>query len=299
MATVFFKLEDEAHEIELFLEQSPKTLAKLLATLPAQIDIHCAKIAGQHIFWHAPFVSELEQATDILTLPAGTFLYWPERQFLELIYGELQAEKAQVCVLGQLKGDIDWLKSYGARVVRQHGTKILTAHLLKGEGCDKLIPAPVTPQSPDLAWLCEERQQIWRAPPTEFFTLFERRGLMLPYGPLAMAEGELRKLHELLWRWRAAAATLDSPSRAQIFMFLIEAFTARIDGFFGLTQCAGVLTKAAKFYAKPELQEQVLEELILYTGRAAAWLDAYIPWHSLNEICLATLKQQGITKPQS
>jgi len=294
MASLIFRLDSQDYEIELFPHKSPKTLGKLLATLPANLDIHCAKIAGQHIFWHAPFVSDLEQAQDILALPAGTFLYWPERQFLELIYGELQAEKAQVCVLGQLKGDIGWLKDYGAKVIRQHGTKILHARLLEGEGCDGLVTAPSIQPAPELAWLREERKKIWQEPPAELFTLMKRRGLMLPYGPLAMAEGELRKLHELLWHLRATHCNIDTLTRGQIVPFLITAFNARIDGFCGLSQCGHVLEKAANLFCNPALQEEVLEELVLILGRTAAWLDAYIPWYALNETCLASLKGQGI-----
>jgi len=299
MASLIFKLGSQDHEIELSPEKAPKTLAKLLATLPADLDIHCAKIAGQHIFWHAPFISDLEQAHDILCLPAGSFLYWPERQFLELIYGELQAEKAQVCVLGQMKGDIAWLKEYGAKVVKQHGTKILHAQLLKGIDCEGLREDPSSPPAPEIAWLREERQKIWRNPPAELLSLMCRRGLMLPYGPLAMAEGELRKLHELLWRLRTTSQkngvrTIDPLTRADIVPFLIEAFHARIDGFCGLSHCGQVLSAAADLFAKTQQQDELLEELVLYTGRAAAWCDAYIPWHALNEQCLSSLKGQGI-----
>jgi len=294
MASLFFLLDGQSHEIELFPDYAPKTLGKLLQHLPLEIDIHCAKIAGQHIFWHAPFVSDLEQAQDIHALPAGTFLYWPERQFLELIYGELQAEEAQVCVLGKLKGDISWLKTYGMQVLQNHGRQILSAQLIKGDGCEMFSVETPQPSSPELAWLRLERQKVWSAPPEELFILMRRRGMMLPYGPLAMVEGELRKLHELLWRLAHRADAMDVDSRAQSLLFLIEAFNARIDGFCGLAHCGQVLSKAAKFMVQAGLENELLEELILYTGRFAAWADAYIPWNSLNEVCLASLKEQGI-----
>lgn len=294
MATIYFKLDGTKHEIELFPDSAPQTIGKLLATLPAKLDIHCAKIAGQHIFWHAPIVIDIERAQDILTLPAGTFLYWPERQFLELIYGELQAEEAQVSVLGRLTGDIQWLKDYGRKVVKQHGHGLLTAELLEGEGCKNLVIEERQVSSPGLSALRSSRKEIWAAPPEEMFTLMNRTGMMLPYGPLAMAEGEFRKLHELLWRLRNEKYGVGSTDLATVVPFLIDSFNARIDGFCALHQCGDVLDRSKTLFADPETASGALEEIVMFTGRAAAWLDAFIPWSDLNDATLRSLGEQGV-----
>lgn len=294
MPSIFFKLDGVEHEIELYPDLAPQTIGKLVANLPANIDIHCAKIAGQHIFWHAPVVADIEKAQDILTLPPGTFLYWPERQFLELIYGELQAEKAQVSVLGRLKGDIGWLKDYGRYVVENHGHGLLTAELRAGEGCDELARPEKHVTSPGLLALRKARKEIWAAPPEEMFVLMRRTGMMLPYGPLAMAEGEFRKLHELLWRLRHERFGISAAQRADVIAFLIDAFNARIDGFCGLHGAGVVLDSAKSLFANDEIASDSLEELILYTGRAAAWLDAFIPWMALNAETLSSLGGQGV-----
>lgn len=294
MASLFFKLDGKAHEIALFPELAPRTIGKLISTLPATLDIHCAKIAGQHIFWHAPVVADIEKAQDILTLPAGTFLYWPERQFLELIYGELQAEKAQVSVLGRLTGDIGWLKEYGHHVVQNHGRGLMRAELVIGEGCEPLAIAEEEAASPAVEALRAARRQMWAGPPEEMYGLMRRSGMMLPYGPLAMAEGELRKLHELLWRLRSGAYGISTDRRAEVAGFLIDAFNARIDGFCALHGCGAVLDDAKPLLSDAATAPQGLEELILYTGRAAAWLDAHIPWNALNEATLASLVEQGV-----
>jgi len=294
MPSIFFKLDGTEHEIELYPDLAPQTIGKLIANLPAKIDIHCAKIAGQHIFWHAPVVADIEKAQDILTLPPGTFLYWPERQFLELIYGELQAEKAQVSVLGRLKGDIGWLKEYGRYVVENHGRGLLTAELRAGEGCDDLARPDKPVASPGLLTLRKARKQIWTAPPEEMFVLMRRTGMMLPYGPLAMAEGEFRKLHELLWRLRDQRFGISAAQRADVVTFLIDAFHARIDGFCGLHGAGIVLESAKGLFADADIASDALEEIILYTGRAAAWLDAFIPWMALNAETLDSLHGQGV-----
>ena len=294
MPTLFFKLEGQSHEIELYPELAPQTIGKLIANLPAKLDIHCAKIAGQHIFWHAPVVTDIEKAQDILTLPAGTFLYWPERQFLELIYGELQAEKAQVSVLGKLTGDIAWLKDYGRRVVQTHGHGILSAELTTGEDCESLVIPEKSLEAPGLKVLRNARKAMWQAPPDEMFVLMRRSGMMLPYGPLAMAEGEFRKLHELLWRMRTDSYGVSREALGSVGAFLIDAFNARIDGFCALHECGKVLDNAKPLLADPETASDALEELVLFTGRAAAWLDGYIPWHDLNDATLKSMSEQGV-----
>ncbi|MFD1199910.1 hypothetical protein ACFQ3K_16560 [Brucella gallinifaecis] len=295
MTSIYFRFEGQDHEIELATEHSPLAIGKLLASMPSSVDIHCAKIAGQHIFWHAPFLADVEKATDILTLPAGTFLYWPERQFLELIYGDLQAEKAQVSVLGRLTGDIEWLREMGRRVVEDHGKQIIRAELIPTEEAKALATAEDAAVSEGLSILRAARQDVWEKEPEDVAVLLNRSGMMLPYGPLAMAEGELRKLHELLWRLRSGTTYYAGEQKSDLAIFLIDAFVARIDGFCGMVGCGAILENACQLLRdEPEYQAEILDELVLYTGRVAAWLDLYIPWNSLNEVVLQTLELQGL-----
>ncbi|MBO1326110.1 hypothetical protein K2X14_09895 [Acetobacter sp. TBRC 12305] len=293
MPSIYFRLDDTRHEIELFTDRAPRTLGKLLATLPAKLDIHCAKIAGQHIFWHAPLVEDAEQDADILTLKPGSFLYWPERQFLELIYGELQAEDARVTLLGQLRGDIGWLRTYGQQVIAQHGHRVLDAWLEADE--NTALSTPALPVALSLQKLQTARKAIWQAPPVEFMELAQREGLMLPFGPLAMAEGEFRKLHELLWRLRVEWQKLSPGEGTTILRFLIDAFNARIAGFCHLHESAAVLEEARQHAAEMDIFPLLLDELILYCGRAAAWLDTFIPWNDLNEVTRTILTARKAT----
>lgn len=286
--TLLFSHNGVAHEIELRPDLAPNTLAKLLASLPARLDIHCAKIAGQHIFWHAPFVAELESSIDIMTLPAGTFLYWPERQFLELIYGELQAEKASVSVLGQLKGDLGWLKELGRNLVLSHGREITWASLDFAPG-SHAVPAPEAPlEHPGLRALHSARKAAWAEEPADVQRLLARRGMMLPFGPLAMAEGELRKAHELLWRLWNGSSGLPAEQVPGVACFLLQAFIDRVDGFCAMHETGAVLHLIIDLLRDTSAPlTRVLEEAVLYTGRMAAWLDLYIAWNDCNEQTLA------------
>ena len=87
---------------------------------------------------------------------------------------------------------------------------------------------------------------------------------------------------------------ISAAQRADVVAFLIDAFHARIDGFCGLHGAGAVLESAKSLFADAEIASDALEELILYTGRAAAWLDAFIPWMALNAETLNSLEGQGV-----
>lgn len=299
-----FTFEGHRHEIALNGAGAPATIAQLLEHVPARIDLHCAKIAGRHILWHAPFIATLEKGQDVVTVPPGTFLYWPERQFLELTYGELQAESAQITVLGRLTGDIQWLSTLGERLRREQGHRILWARLEAANSVDiaaNTETRPSPPANPDCtaddALIADARFQIlqaarlsaWESEPDTVQQLVARRGILLPFGPLAMAEGEFRKLQELLWRYTVPTTNPYSDAfRAEASAFLVEAFITRIVGLCGMEACHDILAGAAALLREhPRHCNRILSELILYSGRMAAWLDLYIPWNDLNDSVLA------------
>jgi hypothetical protein len=290
MPLLQFRLNGPSHLIQLQPERAPKTISALVDSLPARIDIHCAKIAGKHIFWHAPFVAELEGSHDIMTLPAGTFVYWPERQFLELIYGDLQAEKAQVNVLGHLLGEISWLQTFGRTLIECHGRRIVWADLAASEEA-KALGAHDTPEIPAaLQFLRDARIAAWAGVPGDVKRLLSKRGDVLPFGPLAMAESELRKLHELLWRVHTGKYGLEASESVRLIEFLLQACVDRVEGFCGMTETGALLCRAASTMRNAkDLARPALLELVLYTGRMAAWLDLHICWNDANECTLAAL----------
>lgn len=165
----------------------------------------------------------------------------------------------------------------------------MTAQLSANAEAKALAAQPLQSTDPRLMPLRNARESVWRAEPTEVGALLARQGVMLPYGPLAMAEGEFRRLQELLWRLRAQG---DAGPVAQ---FLIQAFIERIDGFCGLHDSGRVLTDAAALLRQHDAPiADVVNELILYCGRMAAWLDLHIPWNALNEQVLASLGRRGL-----
>ena len=292
-----FKADGVEREIEVDGRQAPETLRKVLGALPATIDIHCAKIAGSHIMWPVPFVQAVEKACDVLSMPPGSFFFWPERQYLEITYDALQAEAAAVSYLGRLKGDVGWLREYADKQRRGQGSSIYTAEFFLRDG-PLNPPEPREPANGD-PWtrLRSARAAAWFEEPGDVAMLLARRGLNIPFGPLSMAEGELRKLHELLWRlWNEGSARSDV-DKVAIARFAIEAAITRVAGFCHMTAAGSVLEDGLRCLADADRPlAETLEELVLYVGRMAAWLDLHICWWPINELTLETLSK---TKDQT
>jgi hypothetical protein len=260
-------------------DRAPRTANALLASLGSRIDLHCAKIAGNHILWHAPFVVDAEATGDVMQVPPGGFLYWPERQFLELVFDALQAESAQVTLLGRLESGIDDLRSLGRHVQERQGHQPLYADLASRDPVPAFAPKP---SDPALAGLVAARRRLWQGPPAEITALMTRRGVMLPTGPLIYAEGYARNLHEALWRLRAIARGGDPDFAARAAVEAIALAVSRIAGFCHLLESGAVLTQAAELLrARSDLAAAIIDETILISGRLAAWLDGRIAWNDL------------------
>lgn len=285
--TLIFACEGAEYEIALTDAYAPETLAALLASLPAVADIHCAKIAGSHIMWPVPFLRRVEKAADVMTMAPGSFFYWPERQYLEITYDELQAESAAVSVLGRLTGGVDWLRAYADRNRRRQGHEPFEAEVFVEGGPRRAEAAPKPAEDDSWGRLRAARLDAWAAEPEEVRALMARDGLMIPFGPLAMAEGEMRKLHELLWRLWNDQARYEDGEKVAIAVFAIEAAIARVAGFCHMTGVGAVLGDGvACLQAGAPPVAAVLEELVLYSGRIAAWLDLHICWWDMNEVAL-------------
>jgi hypothetical protein len=262
-----------------------RTRRALLRSLPMPVDLHGARIAGRHLLWHAPFVVPLEAADEVGDLPPGTFLYWPERQFLELLWGPLQAERAAVTVLGRLDGPLEPVAALGERVLCLQGRRPFRGRL---EAADAAIEAaePIEPaaaaEAPPLAALRAARRDLWARPPAELSVLLARRGRNLPAGPLLLAEAEARKLQELCWALLPHAAA-DPAFAGRAAAVLLEQAERRLADLYGLEASAALVALGRRALgALPRATGAILEELVLIAGRLAGWLDERTPWHGLN-----------------
>jgi hypothetical protein len=265
-------------------ESAPRTAAALIANLPMPVRFQTPKIAGSHLYWQSPILEDLEAGTDIMALSPGSFLYWPERQFLEILFAPLQQETASVTVLGRLEraGDVSAVAAFGALLRETSGRRPITGELrLTAPPPDPSASSDAAPTMPELASLREHRLSIWRSPPPELATLLDDRGILHPAGPVLFAEAEARALHELLWWYRRAR---DEDAIVRGAAVAIDKAAARLGGFCHLTSCANVLRGIADLIRGGDAPPSaILDEAILYAGGLSQWLDRSIPWNALNE----------------
>lgn len=290
-ASLLFRAEGECVEIRLDTASAPRTLRALADLLPMALDLHCAKIAGDQVIFHAPFVLPLEGALSINAIPPAAFIYYPERQFCELMFGDLQDEEASVTPLGEAGADIAALRRIGERLQAGQGRRIVTGELTLGPDAGWLAALPSAPQGPApstrVRALRDARLAIWAGMPDEVAALMARRGVMLPIGPLLVAESEARKLHETLWLLRDRSDS-DRFVAAATAMLLRGAFD-RLANFAGLGEAGAFAAHAAGLFEASDADARaMLDELILWAGRLAGWLDLCIPWQGVNAVTEAT-----------
>ncbi len=284
-AALILSAEGVAVEIGLDVTTAPRTIAALLAALPLKVDLHCAKIAGDQILWPVPVLQPLESARDIHGAAPGAFIYYPKRQFLEIMFGPLQEESASVTILGGARGDLSALKKLGETVQADHGWRTVWGELSAKPGeWQKALPSALqdTKLSASCSAVRKLRQEAWQAVPAEFERLRARRGVMIPLGPLFYAESETRKLHENLWLLRDERGARFKSEAAAL---LLRGAADMLDGFLGMHDTAkGLTTMADAIGKEPSDTSALLDEIILYVGRLAHWLDLYFPWQKLNAV---------------
>lgn len=282
---LIFECGGTENPVALTEEFAPRTVAALRAWAPAEITLHCAKIAGSHIYWPTPVLETLERESDIHALPAGAFLYYPDRQYMEITYAALQAETASVSMLGMFEGDLHWFRQFAEEQRREQGRRVFRARLYFPDERERDAPREPTGAASALDRVRAERRAAWDAEPEELQQFMQRDGLNIPFGPLITAEGEFRRSQELLWRlWRNAAGH-DDAARVQIAREVLDLAIARVVGYCQLTEAGAVLETGRDGLAEPGAPVgELLGELTIYCGRMAGWLDLQVPWWEANEI---------------
>lgn len=132
------------------------------------------------------------------------------------------------------------------------------------------------------------REAIWDKVPEEIYRIKKRKGFMQPAGSIMYAESETRKLQEILWVFKnllkEKQITLESLKYS--LKAILEHFSIRIGGWCGLTDTSTLLKNASELIRKLETNEElsnILDELMLYSGRINMWVDLLIPWNDLNK----------------
>ena len=280
-----FRCAGRELDIELVDAPGSETMRQFKAWLPATVTIHCAKIAGCHIYWPSPILASLESGRDIHSLPPGSLLYYPDRQYIEIIYDKLQAETASVTYLGRMKGGADWLSEFASRQRERSGFEVHTAELFI-QGTESAENAAPT-FGEDTAWdrIRRLRQAAWASEPEEVERLFANEGLNIPFGPMAISDGYYRAVQESLWQlWSKPDRFSDDQVRAAAINAM-ELGIARLGHYCHLTETEALLNDAIACVSDKSVPLQaLLAEVILFCGKMANWIDVRIPWFEANEL---------------
>jgi len=279
-----FSAEGQTWPIKL-TGNAERTRSAMLRSLPLELQLHTPKIAGSHIYWHAPFVEDVEGATHVLDAPAGAFIYWPVRQFLEITFAPLQAESAQVTVLGALDAPVEGIAALAAVLKRDQGRRIVSGRLVLS-GDDRREPEPTSPLPTDIL---SARARLWEKCPEDIARITSSRAIMHPAGPVFAAEGEARVLHELLWWIRAELGQRDERVLRQTAALAINKAATRLRDFCHMNETPALLFRLERAMTEPLNFGTLLDEAIIVAGRIGAWLDLLIPWNDLNEAFRAAL----------
>ncbi len=281
---LLFSAEGQSWPIKLN-GNAERTRNAMLRSLPLELQLHTPKIAGSHIYWHAPFVEDVEGATHVLDAPAGAFIYWPVRQFLEITFAPLQAETAQVTVLGTLDAPIEGIAALAATLKREQGRRILSGSLALVEG-NAPAPAPATSLPADIL---SARAALWAKCPKDIARVTASRAIMHPAGPVFAAEAEARVLHEFLWWIRDAREQRSEQVLRQTAALALNKTATRLRDFCHMEETPALLFRLEKAMAEPLDFGVLIDETIIIAGRIGAWLDLLIPWNDLNEAFRAAL----------
>lgn len=277
-----FECDGQRWLIVCDVARAPRTLSALAACLSLDLQLHTPKIAGSHIYWHAPFVEAVEGAVDVMQARPGAFFFWPVRQFLEIAFAPLQAETASITVLGHLAGGVEELAALGAALRNGQGRRSFRGRLTMVEPSREL--PPVSPRDGVPADLVARRRQLWTACPAEIRDILSSRAIMHPAGPLFMAESELRVLHETLWSVRSRQGADDEVLLRYAAALACNRTALCLHDLCHLEETAELLRdlKAALLRSDIPLAPMI-DEAIMVAGRLAAWLDLLIPWSDVNE----------------
>ncbi|NKN38146.1 hypothetical protein HFC70_17485 [Agrobacterium sp. a22-2] len=287
---IHFSAEGQTWPIKL-TGNAERTRKAMLRALPMNLQLHTPKIAGSHIYWHAPFVEDVEGATHVLDAPAGAFLYWPVRQFLEITFAPLQAETAHVTLLGVLDAPIEGITALAATVKRDQGRRIITGRLTAGEGGMTASPSA----SPLPAEMISARQRLWADMPADIAQVTRSRAIMHPAGPVFAAEGEARVLHEFLWWTRAEIGKRDEPALRQAAALALNKTATRLRDFCHMNETPALLFALESIMDGPLPFRVLIDEAIIVAGRIGAWLDLLIPWNDINTAFRNALDGRGDT----
>lgn len=284
MDRIYVNINGKKAKIELNSKIAPNTIEKIKSILPQKIFLHYAKFAGEEVFGILPVMIPMENKTNVNNLEKGSVVYYPERQFFCIFYGDIQDEDANVTVIGKLVADKNFINEM-EKVRYNQGICMLIRNEDNFENNDNdyKIYNHIINVNFD-----------WHNLPKEFNTLISRKGVMQPGGPIIYAEGETRKLADILWIFYMYYKKENNAPLDLLRDLLVQSIN-RIGGWCGLKESAEVINQYLFLLMKQDSDKLViLEDMILYVNKLNMGIDLLIPWDKCNESIKEYYKEDNL-----
>lgn len=126
VSTFYIKVGDEVITCEFLYDVSPQTCGAIEELLPLEGELHCAKIAGDEVFFPIPLKLPVEKSgAHAHDLTPGTIAYWPDRPHLCIFHDAPQEEDASVTLVGNITENLEALGKIAAQVRKRQGMKVV------------------------------------------------------------------------------------------------------------------------------------------------------------------------------
>jgi hypothetical protein len=272
---VRIELGGKTCRMELLRDRAPELCARFEQCLPLRSFAAHAKFAGEELFFMVPFLAPAENL--VSAVAPGDVGYYPDRETVCVFYGDI-VPFGQVGVFGRIVEGLEGLRELGPRLWRGPALSVRvtseTDRSLPGEG----LPTP----PPALG-------AIWDAPPGELAALGrERRPPSSDMPKRLYANFDCYWLAGVLYVMRESlesGAVGPEPAATMIRRFVGLAATRL--GTWGFADASARLRAAAASGAiQPDRAAltRVTADLIVYLNRLQSWIDATVPWATLDTI---------------
>jgi hypothetical protein len=279
MMTIEATLGDAGFQIELD-PGCPTALAHWLCKRsPLSTRVHPSSVVGNMFYLLSDCVlPDCEPDVDVNVVEPGTWVYWPNRQFIEFIYGTLEKEDTSVVIVGTTTAGLAELVTEAEKNASDRQS-ILT---LRWAGA---APAFQEKKYPPLAYeenrvvqLVRSAAEDWWGSEPDFITgLASKDDVVKARGGLALVESIASRHQELMWQVIKKRDELERQSMADVLDVTASSFLSQLREPLSLTGAS--MDKIADAQAHFEhCTAAGLEQIAIDMARAFA---AVARWSSL------------------
>ena len=123
MRKIKISFRSQMAEATLLEKEAPKACNAIWNRLPIEADVHCAKVAGEEVFFMVPFVLNPERGGELLE--AGSIAYFPPAQSICIYYWSRAVRARQATVFAKITENLEGIVEEFKKVRYKQGDKIL------------------------------------------------------------------------------------------------------------------------------------------------------------------------------